>query len=97
MKQLRGFTNAGREQQKNPENGLPQNLLDEAMKKYGGMNEDALISQLLSMVKAQKASGTYDESQMLSFINSVSPHLNEAQRGRLESLLEILNAENASN
>ena len=48
------------------------------------------MNKLIEMVQEQKRNGTFDEVQLLSFVNTVSPHLNAQQRARLESLLGML-------
>ena len=83
MKQLRGYEG------KSCKNDAEQ-LYGEAMRKYGNMSEDALMNKLIEMVQEQKRNGTFDEVQLLSFVNTVSPHLNAQQRARLESLLGML-------
>lgn len=83
MKQLRGYEG---------KNGSvdTRELYDQALKKYGGMSQDALVSKLIEIVHAQKQAGTFDEVQLLGFINTISPHLNSAQRARLESVLGMI-------
>ena len=83
MKQLRGYEAKGK-------SSRADMLYGEAMRKYGNMSEDALIGRLIEMVHAQKQNGTFDEVQLLGFVNTVSPHLNSQQRAKLESLLGML-------
>ena len=82
MKRLSGF-NSNNESQ-------ARGMYEEAVRRYGGMSEDALVGKLIDMVREQKSSGTFDEVQLLSFVNAVTPHLSEAQRKRLESLLGMI-------
>ena len=83
MKQLRGYEAKGK-------SSRADMLYGEAMRKYGNLGEDALISKLMEMVQEQKRNGTFDEVQLLGFVNTVSPHLNSQQRAKLESLLDML-------
>lgn len=83
MKQLRGYDGKSG-------NADTRSLYDQALRKYGGMSEDALVGKLIEMVRAQKQAGTFDEVQLLGFVNSVSPHLSSAQRARLESVLGMI-------
>jgi len=90
MKQLRNF--------KLNQNDIPSEVMQnpafgEAMAKYGGMNEDALIEQLLSQIRASKKAGTYHPAQTEGYISMLSPHLNPAQREKLQNLVRVINAE----
>lgn len=87
MKQLRGFNG----HDSNGNSDVTNEMLSQARKKYGGMDENALIAQLLNNVKTQKQNGTYDPTQLLSFVNSISPTLTPEQRTRLESVITVLN------
>ena len=84
MKQLRGY-----EGKKNTDSRAQQ-LYGEAMRKYGGMSEEALVGRLVEMVRAQKKNGTFDEVQLLGFVNTLSPLLSPVQRQRLESVLGMI-------
>ncbi|MCI8412804.1 MAG: hypothetical protein HFE47_01735 [Clostridia bacterium] len=65
-------------------------MYGEAMRKYGNLSEDALVSKLVEMVHKQKQEGTFDEVQLLGFINTITPHLNAQQRSRLEGVLGMI-------
>ena len=65
-------------------------MYDEAMRRFGNMSEDALVGKLIDIVREQKSSGTFDEVQLLSFVNAVTPHLSPEQRKRLEQLLGMI-------
>lgn len=97
MKQLRNF--AGDRNNRNTHTGgntsvTPDALMDEAMRKYGNMDENALLKQLMQNIRAQRADGTYNEAQMLSFINMISPHLDETQRRKLEGIMTMISGQN---
>ena len=82
-KQLRGYDGK--------QNGAQADrMYGEAMRKYGNLSEDALVSKLVEMVHNQKREGTFDEVQLLGFINTITPHLNAQQRARLESVLGMI-------
>lgn len=83
MKQLHGY-----EGKKN--NAQAERLYGEAMRKYGNLSEDALVSKLVEMVHTQKRDGTFDEVQLLGFVNTITPHLSAQQRQRLESVLGMI-------
>lgn len=87
MRQLRGFNR--------PTNTLPPNpMMDEAMKKYGNLDEDALVEKLFSQIASQKANGTYDAKQMKGFIEMLSPHISVAQKTKLEKIVSVIEKEN---
>ena len=92
MKQLRNFKldtkNIPKEVLQNPAFG-------EAMQKYGGMNEDALIEQLLTQIRTARKNGTYNPAQTESYVSMLSPHLSSAQREKLQNVLRIINSEEA--
>ena len=83
MKQLRGYDGKNGNEQANM-------LYGEAMRKYGNLSEDALVSRLVDMVHEQKRNGSFDEVQLLSFVNTITPHLSAEQRRRLEDVLGML-------
>ena len=90
MKQLRNF------KQGNP--SIPQEVMDnpafsETLKRYGGMDEDALIEQLLSQIRTARKEGTYNPAQTQSYVSMLSPFLSPAQRDKLDNLVQIINAE----
>ena len=77
MKELRGY--GGKED--------AQRLYGEAQRKFGSLSESALMDRLLEEVARQKQNGTFNEEQILSFANTLSPHLTAEQRKRLEEIL----------
>ena len=83
MNQLRGYDGTNGNEQANM-------LYGEAMRKYGNLSEDALVSRLVDMVHEQKRNGSFDEVQLLSFVNTITPHLSAEQRRRLEGVLGML-------
>jgi len=88
MKQLKNFR----------ANQVPQEVsnnpsFNAALDKYGNMGEDALIEQLIMQVANAKKSGTYNATQMQAYISMISPHLNQAQKTKLENVLKVIEAE----
>lgn len=78
MKELRGYGKSESDTER---------MYREAQRKFGGMNEDALVDRLLREIARQKSEGTFDEVQLLGFINTLSPHLSAEKRRRLEEIL----------
>ena len=83
MKRLRGYGQNGNEQD-------ARAMYDEAMRKFGNMSEEALVERLIEIVRRQKTMGTFDEVQLLGFVNTLSPHLSAKQREKLESVLGMI-------
>ena len=82
MKKLSGYQGRNESQ--------ARGMYEEAVRRFGNMSEDALVGKLIDIVREQKSSGTFDEVQLLSFVNAVTPHLSPEQRKRLESLLGMI-------
>ena len=87
MKQLRNFSAGG-------SNSSDGDALSEAMKKYGNMGEDELINQLLVSVRSSRANGTYNPSQMASYVEMLKPHITSQQYEKLKNIVHIINSEN---
>lgn len=90
MRQLKFFN--GQKQEK-PQAAAGQNV-DEMLKQYSGMDEDALISQLVESVRRSRANGTYNPGQLENFAQMLSPHISADQREKLENIIRIINQEN---
>jgi len=90
MKQLRNYK---LDKKDIPDEVMANPAFGEAMAKYGGMGEDALIEQLLSQIRASKKAGTYNPAQTEGYVNMLSPHLSAAQREKLANIVRIINAE----
>ena len=93
--QLRNFKKSGNG---SGNNAVPSELANNpafnaAMQKYGGMGEDALIEQLLNQINTAKQKGTYNPTQMQTYIQMLSPHLSETQRTKLQNLLKVIHAQ----
>lgn len=82
MKELRGY--GGKDD--------ARRLYGEAQRKFGNLSENALMDRLLDEVARQKQSGTFNEEQLLGFVNTLSPHLSAEQRKKLEDILGRIEA-----
>ncbi|HEY8444394.1 MAG TPA: hypothetical protein VIL24_06315 [Clostridia bacterium] len=69
-------------------------LAEEYMKKYANKDESELMSELLSKVRKSKAQGTFSNSDLDNFANSVKGFLTPEQQKRLESLIKTLKSQN---
>lgn len=89
MKQLRNFKK---------QNSIPKGLSDnpqmqDALNKYGNLDEDALINQLVMQVRESRENGTYDENQMRGYIEMLSPHISQSQKEKLTNIISIISSE----
>ncbi len=90
MKQLRNFKNNKRITDAFGDN----DALMQTMNKFSGMDENALIEQLLMQVHNSRQNGTYDAKQMEQYITMLSPHLSQAQNEKMRNIVNIINHEN---
>ncbi len=60
--------------------------LKEQIAQYEGKSEEELFEALLAQVEQGKKDGSFSEEGLNSFISSVSPMLNDAQRQRLNEI-----------
>ncbi len=68
-------------------------LLDSVVGKYKNKNEEELVEELDRAVKKAKEDGSYNEESLEEFYELVSPHLDDAQRKRLQSLITLIRSE----
>lgn len=90
MKQLRNF-NLNKSV---PKQFADSDALKETMDRFSGMDENALIEQLLVQVHNSRANGSYDAKQMEQYVAMLSPHLSETQREKMSNIVKIINSEN---
>lgn len=84
MRQLRNFNkSASRESDRSTEK-----MVQEAMQKYGDLDENGLMAQLMQKVSESKANGSFNPAEMLEFASRISPMLDEKQREKLATLLQ---------
>jgi len=94
MRELKGFNSKNKEQnEKRHEESKSSSAINDAFEKYSGMNENALIEQLVLQIKSSKENGTYDASQMKYYIQMLSPHLSANQKEKLDNVLRIIETE----
>ncbi|MCL2555483.1 MAG: hypothetical protein FWE03_00495 [Firmicutes bacterium] len=67
-----------------------KNIVKDYIGKYDGFSEDQLINALAMSVKNAKEDGSYSDEQMKSFIELVSPQLNDEQRKKLGNLVKLI-------
>lgn len=60
------------------------------MEQYSGKSEDQLMNELTGMVARMKSEGTFDPSAVENLFNTASPFLNETQRERMRSIIDML-------
>ncbi|MCL2540573.1 MAG: hypothetical protein FWE53_04075 [Firmicutes bacterium] len=73
-------------QAENDYGGLVNNFLD----KYGNMNENELMGEMLKTIKQKKADGTYDPEQIRRAAMQIAPVLTPEQRSKMEKYLKFL-------
>ena len=62
----------------------------DAFKKYDGMKESDLMSELMKKVSSAKSDGSFSASQLDEFVRLMSPQLDDAQKRRLKELVEMI-------
>lgn len=86
MRQLKNFSSGKNKQNSNE-------TVNAVMGKYGSMNEEQLIDELIKKVNEQKSNGTYDKKQIENFVKIISPKLNEKQRQKLKKMVDFIDEE----
>ena len=61
-----------------------------AIRRYSGMSESALMTELLARVAEGRRSGTLTDADLDDFYAKASPVLDQAQREKLKGLVEGL-------
>lgn len=90
MKQLRNFKKTN----SIPDEFAHNRQMQDAISKYGNLDENALVDALIQNVKTQRQNGTYSQEQMTSYVQMLSPHLSHAQKEKLENIINIISNEN---
>ncbi len=87
---------------KNPQNNAENSKKDDVnatcseqsvrdrMAQYEGKSEDQLMSELMSMAARMKNDGTFDAAAMENLFATASPFLNDEQRRRMRSIIDML-------
>ena len=65
-------------------------LIELFLSKYGDMDEDELIAEMLKLIEQKKQEGTYDPQQLKQLAQKVSPFLDNQQKQKMEDLLKLL-------
>jgi hypothetical protein len=65
-------------------------LAEDYMKKYGNKDESELMEELVSKVRKSKAQGSFSNTDLDKFANSVKGFLNPEQQKKLESIIKTL-------
>ncbi len=89
MKRLKGYSNGMQNDTANV-TPTPEQLLNEAKRKFGQMSETELIAELSKSINNGKKDGTINYEQLLNLINGISPYLTNDQRERIEIILSTL-------
>lgn len=69
-------------------------MAEEYLKKYGDKDESELMNELLSKVRKNKAQGTFSNSDLDNFADSVKGFLSPEQQKRMEALIKALKSQN---
>lgn len=87
MRRLKNFTN------KHDGDANDGDYVKAAIGKYSGMNEDALIEELMKKVREGRADGSFDDAKLNEFVALVSPHLSAVQCEKLSALVAVINSD----
>ena len=60
------------------------------LSKYGNMDEEELVGEMLKIVAKKKQEGTFDAGKIRQVANQIAPILNDEQRVKLQNLLNYL-------
>lgn len=70
-------------------NGDTGNFQDK-FESYKDKSESELMGELSQVVQRMKAEGTFDIGALENFYNTATPFLNEMQRERMKSIIDML-------
>ena len=65
-------------------------LIELFLSKYGYMDEEQLIAEMLKLINIKKQQGTYNAERLKELASRVTPFLDEQQKQKMESLLKYL-------
>ena len=85
MKELKHFNFSGNQNSSTKEQNYKQ-----AYEKYSKLDENELINQLLLHIEKGKQEGSFSNEQLLNFVNTIAPSLNEEQKERLYNIVRII-------
>ena len=65
-------------------------LVELFLTRYGEMNEDELIAEMLKLIEKKKQEGTYNPTELKNLASRVKPFLDETQKQKMDELLKLL-------
>ena len=65
-------------------------LVELFLTRYGEMNEDELIAEMLKLIEKKKQEGTYNPTELKNLASRVKPFLDETQKEKMDELLKLL-------
>lgn len=66
-------------------------FLKSVASKYEGASENELILAIMSEAKRAKEEGRLTQSEIVNFVSTISPMLNEGQKARLQQIISQIN------
>lgn len=72
--------------------GYSEDNVKEKLNEFSGKSEDQLMNDLASTVARMKKEGTFDISALENLYDTASPFLNDEQRSRMRSIIDMLKA-----
>ena len=67
-----------------------EETLREKAREYAGKSDDELLSEILKNVRQGRESGTFSDAGLEQFRDRVAPMLNQEQRERLQSVIDLI-------
>lgn len=65
-------------------------FVQDFVSKYGEMEEQDLMSEMLKLVAEKKAEGTFDADKIKQVATQIAPLMNDEQRNKMNNLLKYL-------
>ena len=87
---LKSFQKSHPNDQKHKQDSTKDDLRKTA-ESYAQKTDNELLSEIIKTAQKGKADGSISNEDLNRFATSVSPMLNEEQRARLQSVLDIIN------
>ena len=75
---------------KTTQNTVDKEDVRKTAEQYAGKSEDELLSDIVKMANANKASGELSDEKLIDFEKRVAPMLNNEQRARLHNVIKML-------
>lgn len=94
MRQLRNFSVHNQRANVNSSgNPTVDALTQEAMRKYGSLDEDELVNKLAESIESSKRAGTFNPAELERMAKMMMPYLSQAQREKMTNLLRLIESE----